>query len=479
MNVQCARDSSLVHVGTLMALSAALFLPIIGRGYVHDDFVWIYDAAYQSRWYGLTHAAGGPFYSPVTWLTFKMDWLLFGAPAFLLAVENLAVHIANILLLYALALQLWRSKRAAWWTALGFSLLFPANTWAAMWISTRAHVLATFFYLTALNATLRLQRGRRLRPVYALAVIAFAASAIFSKETGVTVVASIAILAFYERRSHHRRITSASNIVLFAVVLAVLGGYFWLRARSGAVAILSEYAGYRYRAEPYIFIENLWRYSWRTFGLLGILAACVFASARVWNVDRRLLGPIARRVLLCVVLFAISIAPVVLLDERSGIYTYLPGCAAALAFGTVTLATTRPRPMRASRAWLRSTPIALVVLIYCVFSFVHCIKWLRMAETNTAVLEQIKAQRPKAEPDSFFLLIYSNEDPQHRFPEGLSRYGLRYALRLAYADPSIDGVVMKEDEASHRRVRRKKTNEFHFNYVENSDPPRVIEVMRN
>jgi len=477
MNFQLPRRHTLkVHLAALAALNAALFLPLIGRGYIQDDFVWIYDAAFQSRWYGFTHTTGGPFYSPIAWLTFKADWLLWGAPPFLLATENLALHTLNVVLLYALALQLWRSKSAAWWTGLGYSLLFQANTWAMMWISTRAHILATFFYLAALNATLRYLRDDKDGLPYAVAAIAFAASAIFSKEIGVTVVASMWLLAAYEQRSHNRKLASARNVILFAIMLAVLAAYLALRAKSGAVPIFSQRIGYRYRIEPHFFLENLIRYSWRTFGLLIILGSAVFAFVRIRPLDGRLLRPIIRRVLLSVALFAIGVTPVILLDERSGIYTYLPGYAAALALGATTLATTWPGPETPFRR-LRSLPIILVVGVYCAFTVGHSLRWLRMARTNTEIMNQIVAQRPNADPDTIFLLIYSKEDSQHRFPESF-RYGFRYAIRLAYKDNTIDGLIIGEDEAAHRRVRRRRT-ELRFLYIEGADPPRVVEVGRN
>src|SRR5882672_3617283 len=104
-------------------LSAALFLPVMGRGFIHDDFVHLYSVACGSLWQGLTRANGGPFYTPVAWLTFKVDWILWGKNPFMMAAGNLLLHIANITLLYAFALKLWRSQIAARWAALGFALL--------------------------------------------------------------------------------------------------------------------------------------------------------------------------------------------------------------------------------------------------------------------------------------------------------------------------------------------------------------------
>ncbi len=107
-----AGNRSLKHSLALAAFSCVLFLPLIGGGFVHDDFVWLYNVAYQPRWYGLTHPHQS-FYTPLTWLSFKIDWNIWGLRPFPFALENLLLHILNALLLYRLTLRLWRSHAAA------------------------------------------------------------------------------------------------------------------------------------------------------------------------------------------------------------------------------------------------------------------------------------------------------------------------------------------------------------------------------
>ena len=121
---------------TISLLTALIFLPMTGRGFIHDDFVHLCSVAYDPLWRGLTKATGGPFYAPFTWLTFKLDWMLWGLKPVAFAVTNLTLHLTNILLLNRLAFYLYQSAIAARWAAIGFALLYPANTWAIMWIST-------------------------------------------------------------------------------------------------------------------------------------------------------------------------------------------------------------------------------------------------------------------------------------------------------------------------------------------------------
>src|SRR5262245_25702426 len=317
-------------------LSAALFLPFMGRGFIHDDFVHLHSAAYHSMWHGLTHANGGPFYAPITWLTFKLDWVLWGKNPFLMAAGNLLLHIANITLLHAFALKLWRSRAAARWAALGFALLFPANTWAVMWISSRAHLIVTFFYLAALLATLRLSRAESHRKSAVVTVVLFATLSAFSKESGVTAPVAIAITLIYVRLSHGRnRLPPATVVGLFGSLVAALAAYALVRGRSEAIPItFSANDWYSYAPSLKVLIENLFRYGWRTYGLLGIVACAITLSQIIRGRRPRLDSFIMNDALLSASLFATAIAPFILLRGRSGIYTYLPGIAAALLLGS-------------------------------------------------------------------------------------------------------------------------------------------------
>jgi hypothetical protein len=452
-------------------LSAALFLPVMGRGFIHDDFIHIYSAAYHPLRRGLTCANGGPFYTPITWLTFKLDWVLWGKTPFMMAAGNLLLHIANITLLYIFALKLWRSQIAARWAALGFALLFPANTWAVMWISTRAHLLVTFFYLAALIATLWLARAERHRELAVATIVLFATLSIFSKESGVTAPVAIAITLIYIRRSQGEKILSIATITgLFASLTAALASYLLMRERSEAIPIsFSANDWYSYSPSLSVLFENLFRYGWRTYGLLGIMALAIALSQIIRGRRPRLDSLTINNALLSASLFAATIAPFILLRGRSGIYTYLPGIAAALLLGATARAFTErgrdggterqregetdfqvvPPSLRPSvplsRRLLAATPILLVIASYSLFTVVHSLRWMRMAEINTFVLNQIAKREIKPRSNTLFVLTYSEADKVHGFPDSLA-HGFSCALRMLYADSTLNGSIARQAE---------------------------------
>ncbi|MEW6736569.1 MAG: hypothetical protein AB1489_35090 [Acidobacteriota bacterium] len=469
--------SYLLYPFTIVVFSMAIFLPMMGRGFIHDDFVHLCSVAYDPIWWGLTRANGGPFYTPIAWLTFKVDWILWGRMAFPLAAMNLLLHIVNTLLLYRLALRLWQSHLVAWWTAFGFALLFPANSWAVMWISTRAHLLTTVFYLAAMLATLWFTRTQNYRLSAILTITLFSALAIFSKESGVTIPVTIALLLLYERqRQQQWSISLISTIGLFVTLFVLLIVYALLRSQSGAVPLtISEGEGYTYLLSLRVLLDNFLRYGWRTFGLLAIVAAAIVLSKIICKHRVQLNLLTRNEILFSVMLFVITIAPFILLPIRSGIYTYLPGIAAALLLGATVRTLYGTTNIVSSRHNLIAKfPILLVVAIYVTFTVGHSLKWKRMAEVNTTVLNQIATQQVKAKRKSLFVLTYSQVDNTHRFPEGFASWGFPYALRLLYADQTLNGLIVKESEMY---LRKHKRSEIHFAYtLDSNNRPRVIKT---
>jgi hypothetical protein len=460
---------------TISLFTALIFLPMIGRGFIHDDFVHLCSVAYDPLWHGLTKANGGPFYTPLTWLTFKVDWMLWGWKPIAYAVINLILHITNILLLNRLAFHLYQSAIAARWAAIGFALLYPANTWAIMWISTRAHIIATLFYLAAMLSAIWYARTKRHKLLAATAIVVFATLSMFAKESGITVPISIALVLF-NLRITQKRIFSRSGIIgLFATLSTALLLYAGIRAQSGAIPItFFRSQWYTYTLDPQVALENLLRYGWRTYGLLAIMAGAVALSRYLHGCAPSLKSLAKCEIVFSLALFASTIAPFILLPKRSGIYTYLPGVAAALLLGAVVRAWYEPSFVPSLKspprpALITASPIILVIVIYCFLTVGHSFRWLKMAEINTTILRQIVTQRAKVEPNTVIILTYSEIDLENRFPESLA-WGFSPALRILYSDRTVSGELIHSVEPY-----RNKSSEIHFVYQrDNNGEPEVI-----
>ena len=355
----------------------------------------------------------------------------------------------------------------------GLLYLFPANVAAIMWIATRAHLIAAFFYVAALLATLWLIRTEDCKIRASVAVCIFAALSIFAKETGVTVLAAVAIVIFYERKRQGRRVISPAFITLFAALFAVLVLYLGLRGKSGAIPINFSGGPISYALSPRVLGDNLVVYGWRTHGLLAFVAVAVGVSLRLRGLRPSLRSLTKDDVLFSVMLFAVAIAPVILLPKRPAIYSYLPGISAALFLGATANSLHESTPGAPRRfAPITLAPIIFVIVSYVALTVAYSLKWIQLAEVNTAVLNQIAAQQPRVKANTFIVLSYAGIDHANGFPEGFSHWCFPWALRLLYMDRTVDGKIVRPGEPY---SIGDKLSEVHFSYID-GDRPTVVKT---
>ena len=108
--------------------------PHVSTGLTWANVVWAFTSGYAANWH------------PVTWLSHMIDVTVFGlAPGPAHAV-NLALHVANVLLLFAFFV---RTTGAAGRSAVVAALfaVHPLHVESVAWISERKDVLSTFFGL--------------------------------------------------------------------------------------------------------------------------------------------------------------------------------------------------------------------------------------------------------------------------------------------------------------------------------------------
>jgi Flp pilus assembly protein TadD len=169
--------------GLLLALlTVAALGGVVGNGFVdYDDDLYVSANRELARGPGLdglrwafTTTRGGNWH-PLTWVSHLVDVRLFGLrPAGHHAV-NLAIHVVNVWLLFAL---LHRLAGALWPAALAAALfaVHPLHVESVAWVAERKDVLSTLF---ALAAALAYLRGVR-RPGASAAGASAAAAALFA-----------------------------------------------------------------------------------------------------------------------------------------------------------------------------------------------------------------------------------------------------------------------------------------------------------
>ena len=199
VNLQVSNTKkTLLALAALLALTAALYAPVAGYGFVYDDrelvlqnprlMSWDQAPGYFTSDF-FSHHAGVRigYYRPVTLLWMRAVYAVAGPPQPLWHVAGILLHLATVAALYILLLRITMDWRAAL-AAAGLFALHPLQAETVAWVSAQGDLLATLFTILALYFAI----ARKGSVSYAS--LAFAMLAAFSKEAGV--LAPAAILAY-------------------------------------------------------------------------------------------------------------------------------------------------------------------------------------------------------------------------------------------------------------------------------------------
>jgi len=195
----------------------AAFLPTLQNQFVNwDDAANLVDNPHyrglgwtQLRWMWTTFLMG--HYIPLTWMTFGLDYLLWGLKPVGYHLTSLVLHAANAIVFYFVAFRILGlalpdpgDRRGGLALSAGFAaLLFalhPLRVESVAWATERRDVLSGFFYLLTILVYLRArEREERGRGWYWGAVGLFAC-ALLSKAMAVSLPVVLLILDVYPLR---------------------------------------------------------------------------------------------------------------------------------------------------------------------------------------------------------------------------------------------------------------------------------------
>src|SRR6185503_700031 len=165
--------------------------------------------AAQLKWMWTTTLTG--HYIPITWMTLGLNYVLGGMHPFGYHLVNLLLHACNAVLLYFLALRLYRAAGLpadSNWKGVSVSAVFaalffalhPLRVESVAWVTERRDVLSLFFFLTSVLCYLRAVRTpERFKLWYGVALAAFIAG-VLSKAIVVTLPAALLLLNVYPLR---------------------------------------------------------------------------------------------------------------------------------------------------------------------------------------------------------------------------------------------------------------------------------------
>jgi len=154
-------------------------------------------------------------YIPFTFLSYQIEYALFGLNASWYHLTNLLLHIGTTYLVYAFIFSLSEKKGVSLVVALLFGI-HPMNTETVAWISARKDLLSTFFTFASLVAYVRYRQTGSSRPYWAC--LTLFACALLSKVSPVLLPLVLLLIDQYQRRGMDR-CAWMEKIPFFAVSL--------------------------------------------------------------------------------------------------------------------------------------------------------------------------------------------------------------------------------------------------------------------
>ena len=175
----------------------------------------------RSYWWPYTEA--DDLYRPVTTLSYFINYAILGNgnSATGYHIVNIALHLANVLLVYALALRLMRTVPTAFFMAALWAV-HPLTTEAVTNIVGRADLLAALGVLGGLFAYVRAADPGARRTAWLVAGGFAVAIGVFSKESAVAVAGIVGAYDLLVRRPRPSLATMMSGWLMVAVPIAAL-----------------------------------------------------------------------------------------------------------------------------------------------------------------------------------------------------------------------------------------------------------------
>ena len=176
---------------------------------------------------------------PLTWISYALDYALWGLNPLGYHLTNVIVHGLNAFLIVLLIGRLFRSAQesgaacsqstlkltlAAFLSGILFGI-HPLHVESVAWIAERKDVLCAFFYLLSLSMYVEYALKKRFRALYWLSFLFFVFS-LLSKAMAVTLPVILLLLDIYplKRLAIGKRYENVKNIVLEKVPFFIMSG---------------------------------------------------------------------------------------------------------------------------------------------------------------------------------------------------------------------------------------------------------------
>ncbi len=276
----------------LFAVTLIVFSPALGNGWLDydDDRNFLNNPHYRGLGlaqlrFMFTGTIMG-HWTPVTWLTLGLDYVLWGMNPLGYHLGNILLHAANAALFFVIARRLLgaalptagaSARRLGALAAAALWALHPLRAESVAWITERRDVLSAFFYLlAALTYLTAVEDGRPRRRRWYLASIALFALGLLSKSMLVSLPFVLLVLDVYPlRRLAGQGWRSATARALIVEKLPYLGlavaAIVWTSAAMSTSVRVTPLALYPPVARVAMAAYSLAFYPWKTLAPLDLI----------------------------------------------------------------------------------------------------------------------------------------------------------------------------------------------------------------
>ena len=247
------RPGHVVYAAVIVVLSTIAYAGSFGGKWVSDDTVAIAEnpllrSLAPANLGLLLTTFDGPNYMPLKMVSLAVDYRLFGGDPTGYHAMNLAIHVANALLVYLLLLRFGESAATAFAVALVWAV-HPVQVESVAWVSERKNVLSTLFFLLALLAYVRFSDAPRPR-TYALVLVLFVCALLTKINTIVLPAITLAYELAWRFRLRTRDVLATLPMLVAGAVLAWVnlhgnpshgaayhGGSLWVTLRTSSTVV--------------------------------------------------------------------------------------------------------------------------------------------------------------------------------------------------------------------------------------------------
>jgi len=336
----------------LCLLVFAFFFPVLQNGFVDwDDVQYVLsNPALRGSWLDALGFSPG-YYHPLTTLTYKAEFVLFGLRPFPYHLTNLVLHLLNCVSAFCLLSALGARRGSAFLAALLFGL-HPAHVEPAAWVSGRKELLWGFFSAWTLIYYLRFAKTRLKKPL--ILSLAFFILAVLSKPFAVMLPLVLLLADLYRGRTLNFRLLLEKTPYLAAAAplltlstgtsnFLLKGGEAAFSLSSGAAAIARNAVFYVQKLLLPVNLSALYpapEFSAAAvlaclLALTALLAGCGLAKARGAEKSG---GPgCGKKIFFGLGFFLITVFPALLVSPPADRYIYFPALGLFFLYGEFVL----------------------------------------------------------------------------------------------------------------------------------------------